>query len=255
MKRMTVLAATTVLVVANAWTLGSISQNRNDTRGGRVELTERELRLPREGAESTAIFLELEWNASAGPRERRDTAPWLDTAKLSELGFDCTVPVTQPEARDRYRSQMTALVFLVLELSGEAGEQTSPDRGMRSRLIAVDAGRDPVRLRRKFPDAARHFLTRGLVRLVFRDRAERNGESLAQPRVEGRIAAVLPSQIFVPPPYSKTLAGFRRRDTPARDSADGEPRYAVAVSWGANYEPWITGIRVLPRTERETTAP
>ena len=218
MKRATVLAATAVLVAANAWTVLAVFQNRRDERGGRVELSERELRLPRESGESTAIFLELTWRTSADSPDHRDAASWLDTAKLSELGFDCSVPATQPDARDHYRSQLTALVFLVLELQGQAGEQTSPDKVLRTRLITVDAGRDPVRLREKFPDTTRHLLTRGLVRLVWRDRAERNGEPLVQPRVEGRIAAVLPGQIFVPPRYSKALAELRRRNPPERDS-------------------------------------
>ena len=126
---------------------------------------------------------------------------------------------------------------------------------MGCRLITVDAGRDPVRLREKFPDTTRLLLTRGLVRLAWRDRAERNGEPLVQPRVEGRIAAVLPGQIFVPPRYSKALAELRRRNPPERDSPGGEPRYAVSVSWGANYEPWITGLRLLPGSGREKTAP
>jgi hypothetical protein len=255
MKRGTILAAAAVLLAVNGWTLVSVSQNRRDARGGRVELTERELRLPRASGESTAIFLELEWNPSASTRDRRDAVPWLDTAKLSELGFDCSVPAAQPNARDHYRAQMTALVYLVFELQGEASEQTGADKGGRSRFFAVDAGRDPVRLRGKYPDTRRHVITRGLIRLVFRDRAERNSEPLAQPRVEGRIVAVLPGEIYVPPPYNKVLAEWRRRDTPDRNSPDRQLRYVVTVSWGADYQPWITELRMLPRTDRETKAP
>lgn len=254
MKRLAVLAAAAVVVATHAWTHVSISRNRAEARGGRVELTERELRLPRESGESTALFLELEWVAAAGARDRRDTAPWLNPAKLNELGFDCRVPVTQPDARDFYRAQMTALVFLVLELQSQGGEATPPNQEMRTRLVAVDAGRDPDRLREKFPDTTRHMITRGLVRLVFRDRAERTGEPLAQPRVEGRIAAVLPGQIFVAPPHNKVLAGLLGRDRAERDPPGGEPRYAVTVSWGEDYQPWISGLRLLPQTNRQPTA-
>jgi len=254
MKRLAVLSAAAVVVATHTWTHVAVSRNRGDASGGQVELTERELRLPGESGESTALFLEFEWVPGAGARDRLDAVPWLNSAKLGELGFNCSVPATQPDARDFYRAQMTALVFLVLELENQAGELTHPNQGMRTRLVAVDAGRNPVRLREKFPDPTRHLLSRGLVRLVFRDRAERTGEPLAQPRVEGRIAAVLPGQIFVPPPHNQVLAGLLRRDRAERDPPGREPRYAVTVSWDADYQPWISGLRLLPQTNREPTA-
>jgi hypothetical protein len=66
---------------------------------------------------------------------------------------------------------------------------------------------------------------------------------------------LLPGRIFVPPPHHKVLEGLRRRDRPDHDSPEREPRYVVSVSWGVNYLPWITGIRLFPGTARDPKAP
>ena len=61
-----------------------------------------------------------------------------------------------------------------------------------------------------------------------------------------------PHQIFVPPPHNKALLSRRRGDRP-QEQEDKEPRYAVAVSWGHDYEPWVRGVRLLPATDAGTS--
>jgi hypothetical protein len=247
MKRAIVLAAAGVILAANGWLLISVSRNRSDARGGTVELTERELRLPARSGESTALFLELDWDTLSISPERRRAPQWLDAAKLAELGFDCSVAVTHPDARDHYRSMRTALVFLVLEYEGEAWKQASPDRKQKTRLFAVDAGRNPHRLREKYADATRYIITRGLVTLRFQERTIPEEERLPQPRLQGWIEAVLPDRIFVPLPHSKVLEDLRDRGGSSEDRflVEEEPRFAVTVSWGRNHEPWVSGVRQL----------
>ena len=243
MKRAIVLAAAGVILAANAWPLISVSRNRSDAPGGTVELTERELLLPSRSGESTAVFLELDWDTLSISPEHRWEPQWLDAAKLPELGFDCRVAVTHPDARKHYRSMRTALVFLVLEYEGEAWKQASPNRKRKTRLFAVDAGRHPHRLREKYADTARYIITRGLVNLRFQERSIPEEKRLPQPRLQGWIEAVLPDRIFVPLPHSKVLEDLRHGGGSSHDGVEGGPRFAVTVSWGRNHEPWMSGVR------------
>ncbi|MHC4179583.1 MAG: DUF4824 family protein, partial [Planctomycetota bacterium] len=121
-----------------------------------------------------------------------------------------------------------------------------------TRLFVVDAGREARRLRDRYADTERYVITRGVVRLSYQERD--NGNRLPTPRLQGWIQSVLPSQIFVPQPYSRVLEEIRHRDPPAPEPPEGEPRFAVTVSWGSNYEPWMHGVRPLtPRSpERKT---
>ncbi len=245
MKRATVLAAAGVVIAANAWVLISVSRNRSDERGGTVELTERELRLPARIGESTAMFLELDWDTLSIRPDHRRAPRWLDVAKLAELGFDCQVAVTHSDARRHYRSMRTALVFLVLEYEGDAWKQAGSDRKRETRLFAIDAGRDPRRLRETYADTARYIVTRGLVSLSFQERSIPDGKRLPQPRLQGRIVAVLPDRIFVPLPHSKVLEDLRHRGGSSRDRVEEGPRFAATVSWGRNHEPWVSGVRLI----------
>lgn len=242
MKRAIVLAAAGVILAANAWLLISVSRNRSDAPGGTVELTERELHLASRSGESTAVFLELDWDTLSISPEHRRVPQWLDAAKLAELGFDCRVAVTQPYAPVYYNSLRTALVFLVLEYEGEAWKQASPDRQRKTRLFAVDAGRHPHRLREKYADTARYIITRGLVTPRVQERSIPGEKGPPQPRLQGWIE-VLPDRIFVPLPHSKVLEDLRHRGGSSHDGVEGGPRFAVTVSWGRNHEPWMSGVR------------
>lgn len=249
MKRALLLAAAAVVLASNAWVLIWAKRNQTDARGGTVELTERELRLPPMIGDSTALLLELKWDVSASTPEEEGLPDWMTATKLAELGFDCALPVASPEARDHYSSLSSALVYLVLEYEGEAWKSARPDRRSKTRLFVVDAGRNALRLREKYPDAARHIITRGVVRPFLQQPGPRDGTPDAQPRLRGRIETVLPHQIFVPQPYNKVLQSLRRRDDRSQEPADKEPHYAVAVSWGAVYEPWVREVRLLPAAD------
>jgi len=245
MRRILVLTAVAVVLAANAWSLVATWRNRNSPSGGTLELTEREVRLAHVPWESTAMLLELHWDARTdSPRGRRRPA-WLDATKLTELGFDCTVPVGSPNAEEHYSSLPSVPVFLVLEYEGDAWRRASKVFEPETRLFVVDAGLDGRRLRGRYADTKRHVITRGVVRLSYQKRSTADGTLYATPRLEGWIESVLPSEIFVPQPYSRSLEEFRQRGPPTRDAPKGKPRFAVTVSWGSNYEPWVHGVRRL----------
>jgi len=259
MRRVLLLTAAVVVLAANAWTLIATWRNRSGPSGGTVELTEREVRLVREDWETTVTLLDVRWDVVSDAHG--DAPAWLDATKLAELGFDCTVPVGSPNAKEHYTSLPSALVFLVLEYEGEAWRQARRgDPEPETRLFVVDAGRDARRLRDKFADTERYVITRGVVRLWYQERFYLTSTPLATPRLQGRISSILPSQIFVPQPHSRVLEEIRHRDPPAPEPPEGEPRFAVTVSWGSNYEPWVLGVRRLApeaaeRKAQQTKAP
>jgi hypothetical protein len=242
-------AAAAVLLVSNTWALVSVWRNRGASPGGTVELTERELRLPFLIGDSTALALDLRWEARSSDPENDRAPDWLDATKLAELGFDCRVPLTSPQAREHYGSQSAKLLYAVLELASEAQSKPGRRSGQGTRLIAVDVGRDARELRNKYPDEARFVITRALVRPSFEDR-DRDGQLLAEPRLRGWIGLLIPNQIFVPKPWCRLLQPLRPRDDGPEAMPDGGPRFGAKVSWGANYEPWVREVRLPPPTGR-----
>lgn len=252
MRRVIVLFAAGLVLVADAWVLISAARNRGSSPGGTVELTERELRLPPMVGESTAILLELDWEViparGRGPQGRA-SPEWLDQAKLEELGFDCSLPVTHPDARRRYRFMTGSSVYLVLEYQGESWGRADPGRQAMTRLFAVDAGRNPKHLREKYPDSTRYIITRGVVWPFLEERPSSGAKQAAEPRLRGRVDIVIPNQIFVPLPHSRVLAGLRDRATSEQRQRGAAPRFAVTISWGASYEPRVVGARLLSSQE------
>jgi hypothetical protein len=253
MKRtLLVLAAAGVVLVSNGWAVFSSLQNRRAPEGGRVELTERELRLPPLIGDSTALSLELNyWRGDPEDRRGDRFLDWLDAAKLAELGFDCSVPVTSPHARDHYSAARNALVYLVLQFDGETARRflrEGTDRSHRpaeTRLFVVDAGKDPRSLRKKYPDPARFIITRGVVMLELQKRGGPDDRLLPQPRLAGWILRLAVNQVFVPTPESKLLQPLRHR--PDATEEPREPRFAATVCWGTDYQPWIESVRLLPK--------
>lgn len=111
----------------------------------------------------------------------------------------------------------TRAVFVVLEYAGDAWKQAGPDRNRKTRLFAVDAGREPRHLRQQHKDTSRYIITRALVGASFREDGI--------PRLEGWLRTLVPNQVFVPRPHSLALEGLRQRGASARDEAEREPRY------------------------------
>lgn len=251
MRTTLILIASAIVLLANGWALLSSWQNRREPTGGTVELTERELRLLPMLGESTVMLARLEWDSVSEAPLDRHRPQWLDQAKLIELGFDCSVPVTNSAARYHYDSIPAAAVILVLEYEGEAWRQTEARRKTRSHLFVIDAGKEAHLLRMKYPDPARFILMRGIVQPHFQDREWQSDTPLDVPRLGGSVETVLPSQIFFPKPFNGPLTPFRTREFD-RDQQGHirAPRFAAKVFWGADFEPWIRDVRLLaPETE------
>lgn len=245
MKRLFLGFAALAVLVAYTWVLGSASLNRREARAGTAELTEHELHRVPMPADSTVMLLELRWGVRGASTSRPREAPWLNVAKLGDLGFDCRVPIGSPIARDHYRALTPMQVFAVLEIESDPTESATTAPVGKSRLKVIDAGRDPARLRVQYPDRTRNVLTRAVVSIGYLDHDEPQGPPLERPRVQGWIDALLPSQIYVPPPYGRQLANLRSESNTPEASQSDAVRFTATIDWGTDYLPCVRGLRLL----------
>ena len=183
MKHASLWAAAAVVIASNAVALIGVALNRSAVTQ-QIDLTERELSVDKLSDDNSGVSLRLRWVDSAP----NDGPGWLGADKLAQLGFDVRTPVTDRSAETKYRAVLPRDAFVVLELGGatweawvkkqeEPGQQRvyNDSRGsssprMGTRLIAVDAGRDPAALRRRYPDQARYLIVQATIRLARQQR-------------------------------------------------------------------------------------
>lgn len=232
-----------VVLVANAMLLWSVLRNRSGVPVTTIELTERELWLQENLEGNAGLTLRLHWERA--PRwQPPDPNPWFDATKLSELGFDCHIPPEDPAAESFYRGLPARPAWVALEGRDAAGS---------SHMAALDVARDPGTLRRRHADKPRLLIAAGLVRLI-RDRVLdlKTGQPVGPPRLHGEISQLLIQEINLPLPYSRALDSVKRVPSALQlAKPDGRPRYTVTLAWGANYEPWVTGCRLLSPGETD----
>ena len=177
-----------VVLLSNAVALGGVWYNRSGEPEAQLLLSERELQRVYGGwlrdEDDGVLRLQLSWQRPGDGWQ----LPWLDEAKLRELGFSATDEQT-------LNRQPARQVWLVLELDGplyrgqveearqalsgaeaelhakpesEVLQQERDDRQRRlqfveqqaSRLMLVDAGVDAQMLRQRWPDRQRQMCIR-----------------------------------------------------------------------------------------------
>jgi len=183
---------------------------------------------------------------------------WLDKTKMEDLGFDMSATSSGIRWNDR---ALPRDVLLVLELDGEAyrhslerarqhraaeeaklaampdsnekknrlknaADQLAREESENSRLFVVDAGRDAIALRAKYPDRARYAIVRGQVRPSWS--GERN-----ESRARGYVSNVSIAGVNVPHALKPLLA-----------DATGQKKFTAGVIFGQRLEPWISRIEV-----------
>ncbi|MBP7147651.1 MAG: DUF4824 family protein [Acidobacteria bacterium] len=287
-----VVAGCAVVLLANLWILALGAWNRWGGREVRIELTERELTLPHfSRADDSAIFLTLRTADEAPPAVMRAagfkgrwprpaTWPWLDRAKLAELGFATEVDPAAAEAEEHYWRMSPRTAFIALEYDGpawtewlrvrekrlrsgaaEIRESNSPadaeallalDRATRSRLVPVDAARDPGALAARCAEG-RCIVLQGLVRPVV---VTDDGTA----RLGGQLVELAIRQLRVPPGVRARLLPYVSREseddvaTREREAAQSgwpeplAPRYEVSIAVGARLEPWVVDARARTAT-------
>lgn len=252
MKRTSLLAAAVIVLIANTFALAHAWRNRSGPMTTDITLTERELPLSyNSDDDNSGVAFNLRWTDPRGfIYGAYDPSPWLDQNHLQELGFDTSVAASDSKAFDYYLRQRPRRGFVALEYDGPSWQKWIDDveaqarkrslaapymtqanqRESSTRLIAIDAGRDPVRLRARHPDRGSVIIVPAVIRI-----APRPGNATVPARLLGYIQEI-PSSIHVPRPFSDVfqhLQGVRNGLT-----------YRVHLRYGASLEPWIVGVEL-----------
>ena len=270
-------AGLALLVATNGIVLAGALYNRSGEPEATLRLSQRELELPyRYGfeRENSGLSLEFRWRVPhlAKPEDAAlyydEAVPWLDKAKLAELGFDLSRPPSTAEGARYYGKQLPREVLLVLEYEGaawraalqraeeranRAGERARANPGAvelkkalesasadldseksrGSRLFVVDAGRDSAALRQKYPDRSHYAIVPGIVRLASR----RRGMDMIP---IGYVSSLSVAAINVPTAYRAPFASAYK------DADEAMPRpgkYEAVVAFGRRLEPWIVDVQ------------
>jgi hypothetical protein len=226
------IAATNLLVLVGVW------RNRSGPPQSTLELTEREFWMRRVPEENTGLSLRLDWDTAGDWENGPD---WFGRDKLEALGFDCSVPIGAPRARERYRKVLPRETFAALEYDGEAwqrwlrneeegieeirheveqGNSTRQQldnarrslerrRRTRSRLFVVDVGNDPDRLRSNYPDGTRFMILPAVVRLHTSEQWDEDREEMILTGLYGDVEAILVDSIHVPRSHRPVLDSLR----------------------------------------------
>ena len=291
MKRPGLWLGLALILVTNAFVLTGVAYNRSTEPEAVIQLTERESNLSYSVEENTGIALQLAWHQQREYRSytRIHEPGWFDQAKLESLGFDCSTPLTDPEADWRYRKALPRQAYVVLEYEGKgwqdllsakeqevqqtaveverqerspkvlenAREELERFRMTGSRLVAVDTGLDPSRLRQLYPDRHRFIVLPAEVSLQYVPQtSDKTGIHPAY--LYGRISGLRRDEIHVPLEHRSLLERIRMEDQRAGhsnryDRTNQEPRYSVVINYGKKREPWIVDVQPLPAPTRERT--
>ncbi len=287
-----------IIAIADAAILGTAAWNLRGSAHARLELTEREISMPasRESDDS-GISLTLLHTGQPPPCLRRAAwsrrytlppveYPWLDRAKMRDLGIAVDLDPADPAATEHYGWMAPRRMYVAFELDGpafrewlaererrvarlrrqvEEGAKLSLeledaealleiDRVMRSRLFPVDAGPDADALERWYAEAGRHLVLPGVVGVTL-SRTE-GGPAL----LVGTIAIPEMPDIHVPvewyAPVRKLLPPATVGDedrhapfsTPASWPAPAPPRYRAVVAFGRRFEPWLVKVSATDAT-------
>jgi hypothetical protein len=270
------LAALGLLVVSNAFVLAHVALNRSGEPESEMLLTARELQYAGGSSDDSSVVLMLRWQNTAPEYlvgTQIDDPGWFDAKKLEELGFDLSVPAGSPQAPRFYENLQSRQVYAALEFEGAAWEQwlarrevqlasdlsygplvTMPDRisiesQTTSRLVAIDAARDPAALRRKYPDRKRVMILPAVVRAKHETLRIKSAGAPARPEyLRGAITRLAIESINVPAPLSRQFYGQQSYSAYTYDGKQVRivlPPYSALLRVGSKYEPWITDVKAL----------
>lgn len=250
MKRTSVIAAAAAVLAANAFALLHAWQNRTGTLDTEITLTQRELPATLSSVEDdSSVSLFLQWRSSFGLGSDAEDE-WLSEAKLRELGFDLSVPASDPHAVEFYQRQRRRRAFIAIEYEAPAWQrrmellqkamEAKPERANMpgsperiSHLTPTDAALDAVQLRARHPGSEHVIILPATIGIQADRFHYMDQKNQPKPRVSGYISDI-PQTIHVPLPFSQE---FR-----TRIRAAGPTPYRVRLRYGPFHEPWVVGV-------------
>ena len=261
----------TFVCLVNIFVLLSVYINRHGENDALPVLTERELRISDfSRKENSGMNLRLVWRALGDSDNyyRYNSPTWLNTQKMTELGFDIDSYRSMADNNTSYyKPPLAKEVYIVLENNGPAYQQalnmaaeevikaqkaveTDPadtklceelkkaqkqlqrERVEKSRLFAIDAGLDADALRKKYSDKTGFIIIKGKVNLALENK-----------KIIGFLSGLVMNRIHVPLEHRPFFDSFSGRKT-GRDEFN-PPRFAVNLAFGSRLIPWIVSVSPL----------
>ena len=276
----TLIVGLTLIAVTNAVALIGVNYNRSGDTDAELALTERELKLPYSYGfleENSGIALNIKWRvgytAPYNPDyyDHWELVPWLSKDKLEELGFKLNEPLTNQDARRRYKKMLPREVYLVLEYDGDVHKQVigkrkselakqqellanNPEKEefkervkrvqnqleaeerFNSRLFVIDADLNKTVLRGRYPDRSRYLIMMGQVDITI---DEKDGAYL----LKGHISGLNIVTVNIPFVYHSMLEPLMTSDSYRKQQIN--PRYSVKLATGQRLEPWVRDVSLL----------
>lgn len=226
--------------------------------------------------ENSGLALRLAWRALGRVEDYSynddwRSPLWFDAEKVKELGFTVNNAPDSGDTERYYQKQLPKEVFIVLEYNGEsyrevlqraelaleeakdlyvldrenkklrdsfktAEKNLARERIMKTRLFAIDAGRDPQKLREKYPDRTRFIIARGVVRPKY------IGENKTK-KVAGHITGLSIEKIHVPLRHRQVFDAVLKESRIPEENGIRAPRYQVELAYGGRLEPWLVSVR------------
>jgi uncharacterized protein DUF4824 len=254
-------ASAALVVLTNSFVLIGVGYNRSGEPEAEITLSEREVPLSYvafRSEENTELALRLHWQSPAHRWqalmfEPRPGPDWFDQAKLEAVGYDCSLPFSDPLAELYYDKMLPREAFVVLGYGGQAwthwleewerdkvfmAEQVNKGKRSKqelerfndaydrlpktgSRLLAVDVGSDPIQLRQRYPDRKQFVIVRAKVRLfLVREGKTQSGERWPV-HLRGEVTQLLIDDIHVPFELRAVLDTLSRSEAERRWTPHG----------------------------------
>jgi hypothetical protein len=239
--------------------------------------------------EDTGLYLTLKWSMPGFQSNRWDSTlkrNWINIEKLKEMGFDTNFPLEDKKASRYYSHQLPRQAYVVLEFNGEAyqnwlkearkrieevrqelSEEKKPEKKKilennirdieremitHSHLFAVDGGRDPELLRKKYSDQSKYIITPAVFDISrhYTPRKKDEPKSTSKPYLSGWVRKLSIPIIHVTSNFRDFFRTSIKTHTltyiPSNKMlSDVEPRYQITLNYGQRYEPWIADVQKL----------
>jgi hypothetical protein len=258
MRQASLLGAVAIVLLSNTIALIHAVRNRSGQPDAQIILTERELNYyPK--ADDTGVALNLTWIdpgaiASYATQEDSESRIWLNKTKLEELGFDCSMAPSEPNAYSFYALQAARTGFVAFEYDGPAwqswvewrermaraeatrtGQKNTVEdvRRSSSRLVAIDAGPGAAALRNRHPDRNRVLILPAVIRINPSPAWPATPEHPGRPASLSGFIQETPSLIHVPKPFNDNIRALRQKNSSG---------YRVHFVYGSLLEPWVVGV-------------
>ncbi len=281
MKKFGILSAILLVVISNLFVLTNVYLNQSGEPESSLLLTERELSLYGQSHENSGMHLRLSWKTSHYDSKNKKRTGWLHRDRLQALGFDTDLDPAHPEASDYYRRQAVKKAYIVFEFEGSAWddwvagnaeeieklekklavaqephEKSSlesqikwkhNEKRRQSHLFAIDAGRDALTLRQRYPDKSRYMILEGVINMYHSRGWNPATSKYDTPYVYGVLQKVETPHINISKKFRSSFQGLKSNYGRHRDKY--HPRFEVRLSVGSRFLPWIQEVRKLPEKE------